>query len=109
MLELPPGMVSRICESFKGLHLMVAGSFHDARTEDQPLPWMAESDIRLKKSVSAHGGTWAIETNPLLTPTPSLNQSRHHPSRNTGSPMGSKTNMESQPATNRETFVDTSL
>ena len=56
MLELQPGMVSRICESFKGLHLMVAGSFHDARTEDQPLTWMAESDTRLKKSVSAYGG-----------------------------------------------------
>jgi len=58
MLELQPGMVSRICESFKVLHLMVAGSFHDARTEDQPLMRMAESNTRPKKSVSAHGGTF---------------------------------------------------
>ena len=58
MLERQPGMVSRICESFKGLHLMVAGSFHDARTEDQPLMPVAESDTRSEKSVSAHGGTF---------------------------------------------------
>ena len=37
---------------------MVAGPFHDARTEDQPLTRMAESDTRPKKSVSAHGGTF---------------------------------------------------
>jgi hypothetical protein len=58
MLELQPGMVSKICESFKGLYLMIAGSFHDARTEDQPLTRMAESATRLKKFVSAHGGTF---------------------------------------------------
>src|SRR4051812_3856595 len=57
MLELQPGMVSKICESFKVLHLMVAGSFHDAYTAEQPLTRMAESDTRLKKSVSAHSGT----------------------------------------------------
>jgi hypothetical protein len=76
MLEHQPGMDSKVCESFKGLHLMVVRSFHDAYTEDQPLMPMAESDTRPKQTVSAHGGTWAIETNPLLTPTPSLNQSR---------------------------------
>src|SRR3954469_16339042 len=54
MLELQPGMVSKICESFKGLCLMVAGSFHDARTEDQPLTRRGESGTRPKKSVSAH-------------------------------------------------------
>jgi len=58
MLERQPGMVSRICESFKVLHLKVARSFHDARTEDQPLMPTAESDNRLEKSVSAHGGTF---------------------------------------------------
>jgi hypothetical protein len=72
MLELQPGMASRICESFKVLHLMVARLFHDLRTEEQPLMPMAGSDTRPKKSVSAHGGTWAIETNPLLAATPSL-------------------------------------
>jgi len=58
MLERQPGLVSKICESFKGLYLMVAGSFHDARTEDQPLTRMAESNTSLRKSVSAHGGTF---------------------------------------------------
>jgi hypothetical protein len=58
MLELQPGMVSKICESLKVPSPMVAGSFHDARTEDQPLMPMAESDTRLTKSVSAHGGTF---------------------------------------------------
>ena len=52
MLELQPGMVSKICESFKVLYLMVAGSFHDARAEDQPLTRMAESNTSLRKSVS---------------------------------------------------------
>jgi hypothetical protein len=56
MLALQPGMVSKICESFKGLYLMVAESFYDARTEGQPLTRMAESDTRLKNSVSAPGG-----------------------------------------------------
>jgi hypothetical protein len=58
MLELQPGMVSKICESFKVLHLMAVGSFHDARTEDQPLMRMSESDTRPKKFVSTHGGTF---------------------------------------------------
>ena len=57
MLKLQPDMVSKISESFKVLHLMVAGSFHDAYTEDQPLTQMVEADTRLKMSVSAHGGT----------------------------------------------------
>jgi hypothetical protein len=55
MLESQPGMVSKICESFKVLHLMVVRSFHDLRTEEQPLTRMAESDTRPEKSVSAHG------------------------------------------------------
>jgi hypothetical protein len=33
MLELQPGMASKICESFKVLHLMVVEPFHDAQTE----------------------------------------------------------------------------
>jgi hypothetical protein len=37
---------------------MIAGSFRDARAEDQPLTGIAESDTRPKKSVSAHGGTF---------------------------------------------------
>jgi hypothetical protein len=57
MLERHPGMVSKICESFKGLHLMVAGSFHDARAEDEFLTQMVKSDNRLKQTVSAYGGT----------------------------------------------------
>jgi hypothetical protein len=56
MLELQPGMVSKIWESFKGLHLTVVGAFHDARIEEQPLTPMAESDTRLKTSISAPGG-----------------------------------------------------
>jgi hypothetical protein len=55
MLTLQPGMVSKICESFNVLYLMVAGPFHDARIEDQPLMPTGDSDIRPKKSVSAHG------------------------------------------------------
>ena len=58
MLELQPGMVSKICESFKVLHLMVARTFHDARTEDQPLTRMGESGTRPKQFVSTHDGTF---------------------------------------------------
>jgi hypothetical protein len=46
MLELQPGMVSKICESFKVLSLMYAGSFHNAQAEDPPPTWIAESDTR---------------------------------------------------------------
>jgi hypothetical protein len=46
MLELQPGLVSKICESFKVLRLMVAGSSNDARIEDQPLTWIVELDTR---------------------------------------------------------------
>ena len=66
MLERQPGMVSKICESFKVFHLMVAGSFHDDRTEDQPLTPMAESGTRPKKSVSAH--RWYFIQDPTAIP-----------------------------------------
>ena len=69
MLELQPGMVSKICESFK-VPSHGCGTFSDAQIEDQPLTWMAESDNRLEKSVSAHGGTFvqdptAIRVDPI--------------------------------------------
>jgi len=73
MLERQPGMVSRICESFKGLHLMVAGSFHDARAEDLPLTRMAESDTRPKKFISTYGGPF----HPRSHRHPSRTDQRH--------------------------------
>jgi hypothetical protein len=48
MLELQADMVSKIWESFNGLHLTVVSAFHDARIEEQPLTPMAESNTRSK-------------------------------------------------------------
>jgi hypothetical protein len=90
MLERQPGMVSRICESFKGLDLMIAGSFHNARTEDQLLTWMVESDNRLKKvRLSTSGTSSKIRRHPSQTdqrhfvtgPVTRGNRSRAHRER----------------------------
>ena len=76
MFELQPGMVSKICESFKGLYLMVAEPSHDARPKDESLMPMAESGTRPKKSVSAH--RWYFIQDPTAIPAEPIYDTSPH-------------------------------
>src|SRR4051812_27549872 len=71
MLELQPGLFSKISESFNVLHPMISKRLHSCRAEDQPLPGIAASDT--------HIGFWVVgrtlrESCTPVRVTPSLDQ-----------------------------------
>src|SRR4051794_5960509 len=56
ILELQPGLFSKISESFNVLHPMIPKRLHSCRAEDQPLPGIAASDTH----IGFWGGEWNV-------------------------------------------------